>query len=65
MNTHTHTTAPTRFVDANSIRYAYRRFGEKVGIPLLFLQHFRAPNTIAAMGAHVVIFVEEAKRGSS
>ena len=37
----THTTAPNRYVEANSIRYAYRRFGAEKGVPLLFLQHFR------------------------
>jgi len=25
---HTHHTAPTRFVEANGIRFAYRRFGK-------------------------------------
>jgi pimeloyl-ACP methyl ester carboxylesterase len=39
--THTHATAPTRFVQAGGIRYAYRRFGPPVGTPLLFMQHFR------------------------
>jgi pimeloyl-ACP methyl ester carboxylesterase len=34
------TTAPTHFVDANGLRYAYRRFGKSTGRPLLFLQHF-------------------------
>jgi pimeloyl-ACP methyl ester carboxylesterase len=37
----THNTAPTLFVEANGIRYAYRRFGAERGTPLLFLQHFR------------------------
>ncbi len=36
----THVDAPTRFVEANGIRYAYRRFGSERGVPLLFLQHF-------------------------
>ena len=26
---HTHQTAPTQFVEANGIRFAYRRFGKK------------------------------------
>lgn len=39
--THTHVTAPTLFVEANGIRFAYRRFGEETGVPLLFMQHFR------------------------
>ena len=37
---HTHQTAPTQFVEANGIRFAYRRFGKVVGIPLVFNQHF-------------------------
>jgi pimeloyl-ACP methyl ester carboxylesterase len=37
----THITAPTRFVEAGGIRYAYRRFGAETGTPLIFLQHFR------------------------
>jgi pimeloyl-ACP methyl ester carboxylesterase len=37
----THITAPTLFVEANGIRYAYRRFGSKSGTPLVLLQHFR------------------------
>lgn len=41
MTTDTHITAPTRFVDANGIRYAYRRFGSETGTPLVLLQHFR------------------------
>jgi pimeloyl-ACP methyl ester carboxylesterase len=36
-----HITAPTRFVEAGGIRYAYRRFGAESGTPLVFLQHFR------------------------
>jgi pimeloyl-ACP methyl ester carboxylesterase len=38
---HTHQTAPTQFVDANGIRFAYRRFGKGGGAPLVFMQHFR------------------------
>ena len=38
---HTHVTAPTRFVERDGIRFAYRRFGQESGIPLLFFQHFR------------------------
>ena len=41
MTADTHVTAPTCFVEANGIRYAYRRFGAETGTPLLFLQHFR------------------------
>src|SRR5437762_10910099 len=37
---HTHQTAPTQFVEANGIHFAYRRFGEPDGVPLVFNQHF-------------------------
>ena len=33
-------TTPTRFLQAGDNKYAYRRFGEGSGRPLLFLQHF-------------------------
>jgi pimeloyl-ACP methyl ester carboxylesterase len=36
-----HVTAPTQFVEANGIRFAYRRFGRESGTPLLLMQHFR------------------------
>jgi pimeloyl-ACP methyl ester carboxylesterase len=39
--THTHVTAPTRFVEANGVRFAYRKFGAETGTPLVLLQHFR------------------------
>ena len=38
---HNHQTAPTQFVEANGIRFAYRRFGKPSGVPLVFNQHFR------------------------
>jgi pimeloyl-ACP methyl ester carboxylesterase len=38
--THTHQTAPTRYVEANGIRFAYRRFGKTGGLPLVFNMHF-------------------------
>ena len=41
MTQHTHQTAPTQFVEANGIRFAYRRFGKTGGVPLVFNQHFR------------------------
>jgi pimeloyl-ACP methyl ester carboxylesterase len=37
---HAHQTAPTQFVEANGIRFAYRRFGKSGGVPLVFNQHF-------------------------
>jgi pimeloyl-ACP methyl ester carboxylesterase len=36
----THNTAPTRFVEADGIRFAYRRFGNPSGTPIVLLQHF-------------------------
>ena len=38
---HSHGTAPTQYVTANGVRYAYRRFGTETGTPVVFLQHFR------------------------
>src|SRR6202043_3953936 len=40
MNQHSHQTAPTQFVEANGIRFAYRRFGKTGGVPLVFNMHF-------------------------
>src|SRR6202161_1940121 len=37
---HAHQTAPTQFVEANGIRFAYRRFGKAGGVPLVFNQHY-------------------------
>src|SRR4030088_958137 len=40
MNNYTHQTAPTQFVKANGIRFAYRRFGKAGGVPIVFNQHY-------------------------
>jgi pimeloyl-ACP methyl ester carboxylesterase len=37
---HSHQTAPTQFVEANGIRFAYRRFGKVGGAPLVFNMHY-------------------------
>ena len=37
----THNTAKTRFITANGVSYAYRRFGSGNRLPLVCLQHFR------------------------
>src|ERR1700730_11984958 len=37
---HPHQTAPTQFVNANGIRFAYRRFGKAGGVPIVFNQHY-------------------------
>src|SRR6266404_8462077 len=34
-----HQTAPTQFVEAKGIRFAYRRFGKASGVPLVFNMH--------------------------
>jgi pimeloyl-ACP methyl ester carboxylesterase len=38
----THETAHTQFVQVGDIRFAYRRFGRRGGLPLLFLNYFAA-----------------------
>jgi len=40
LTTHTHQTAPTQFLETNGIRFAYRRYGNTAGVPLIFNQHF-------------------------
>lgn len=40
MTRHTHQTAPTQYVKANGIRFAYRRFGNPQGVPLVMNIHF-------------------------
>jgi len=42
MSNYTHETVPTQFVEANGIRYAYRRFGKPGKAPLLFLGYFNS-----------------------
>jgi pimeloyl-ACP methyl ester carboxylesterase len=38
--TYSHETAPTQYVEANGIRFAYRRFGKAGGVPIVFNQHY-------------------------
>jgi pimeloyl-ACP methyl ester carboxylesterase len=40
MTTYTHQTAPTQFVQANGIRFAYRGFGKTGGAPIVFNPHY-------------------------
>jgi pimeloyl-ACP methyl ester carboxylesterase len=40
MTFHTHQTAPTQYVEANGVRFAYRRFGNPQGVPLVMNIHF-------------------------
>ena len=50
--TASNTTAPTQFLEVNGHSYAYRRFGDGSGLPLLCLQHFTG--TLHEIGrAHV------------
>jgi pimeloyl-ACP methyl ester carboxylesterase len=42
MSSYSHETAPTQFVEAEGVRFAYRRFGKSGRPPLLFLQYFNA-----------------------
>jgi pimeloyl-ACP methyl ester carboxylesterase len=41
MNSYLYDTVPTQTVEANGVRYAYRRFGTHQGVPLVFFQRFR------------------------
>jgi len=41
MTLDTHQNAPTKFVEADGIRFAYRRFGKVGGVPIVLNQHFR------------------------
>jgi pimeloyl-ACP methyl ester carboxylesterase len=58
-----HGTAPTRFVEADGIRFAYRRFGDPMGTPIVLLQHFMgnldnydpAITDALAMGREVIL----------
>ena len=40
MTTYSHQTAPTQFVDAGGVRFAYRRFGKPGGVPVVLNLHF-------------------------
>jgi pimeloyl-ACP methyl ester carboxylesterase len=60
----THNTAKTRFIVANGVSYAYRRFGSGNRLPLVCLQHFRggldnwdpAVTDGLAKGGEVILF---------
>jgi pimeloyl-ACP methyl ester carboxylesterase len=41
MTDYTHQAAQTQIVEANGIRFAYRRFGKAQGVPIVLNQHFR------------------------
>jgi len=67
------TTAPTRFLETNGQRYAYRRFGKRSARPLLCLQHFTGtldnwdPAVIDALAVEreVILFDNAGIGGSS
>ena len=40
MTSYTHNTALTEFIEADGTRFAYRRFGNPIGTPMVLLQHF-------------------------
>jgi len=40
MTQRSHQTAPTQFVEAAGVRFAYRRFGTSGGVPLVLNMHF-------------------------
>ena len=62
-------TAPTQFLQARNATYAYRRFGQGTGRPLLCLQHFTGtldnwdPAVVdpLASGPEVVLFLATAE----
>ena len=72
MSSYAHETVPTKFVEADGIRYAYRRFGKAGTVPLLFLGYFNSnmdawdpavTNSVAA--DHEVILFDNAGVGAS
>jgi pimeloyl-ACP methyl ester carboxylesterase len=68
----THVTAPTRFVEVDGARLAYRRFGKPGGVPLIFCQHFVGtmdswdPKVVdgLARGREVILFDNAGVAGS-
>src|SRR6478672_8345644 len=72
-NIASNTTAPTQVLQANAHSYAYRRFGNGPGLPLLCLQHFTgtldnwdpAVTDPLAAGREVILFDNAGVGGSS
>jgi len=72
-NIASNTTARTKFLEANGHSYAYRRFGNGSGLPLLCLQHFTgtldnwdpAVTDPLAAGREVILFDNAGVGGSS
>ena len=72
MSSHTHETAPTQYVEGDTIRYAYRRFGKAGTVPLRFLGYFNSnmdawdPAVTNGLAAdHEVILFDNAGVGAS
>ena len=72
MTAYTHDTVPTQFVEANGIRFAYRRFGKRGGVPIVMNIHFRGtmdhwdPAVTDGLAAHSeVILFDNAGVGAS
>ena len=72
MSNDMHETARTQFVQIGDVRFAYRRFGRRGGLPLLFLNYFAAnmddwdPKVTNGFAAeHEVILFDNAGVGSS
>ena len=68
----THETARTQFIDGGDVRFAYRRCGQRKGLPLLLLNYFAAnmddwdPKvTNGLAGDHDVVLFDNAGVGSS
>ena len=71
--TYTHITAPTQYIQASGVRFAYRWFGQNTGVPLVLAPHFRAgmdhwdpavTDGLAASGP-VILFDNAGVAGSS
>jgi len=64
IRTASNTSAATQYLEVNGHSYAYRRFGQGAGLPLLFLQHFTgtldnwdpAVTDPLAFGREVILF---------
>jgi pimeloyl-ACP methyl ester carboxylesterase len=73
MSNDRHETARTQFVQVEDVRFAYRRFGQRGGLPLLFLNYFAAnmddwdPNVTNGFAAvrEVVLFDNAGARSST
>jgi pimeloyl-ACP methyl ester carboxylesterase len=70
---YTHHTAPTQFVDAAGVKFTYRRFGKKAGVPIALNMHFTGtmddwdPAVTDGLAAHreVIIFNNAGISGTS